>query len=109
MTGVNTKDLIPPLLLIRGGHKERSIANQRNHLNHWRKLWKENQNKNIEVGGGGFTVYCLTEGKTLYTSEGKNLLIQARVAEITARGHTEDLGHTVYIFEAGILKFPFDD
>ena len=29
----------------KGGHKERSIANQPNHLDYWKKQWKGNQNE----------------------------------------------------------------
>lgn len=29
----------------KGGHKERSVANDPKHINHWKKVWRENQNQ----------------------------------------------------------------
>ncbi len=56
------------------------------------------------MSAGYFTVYCVNEGRTLYSSAGKNKQIERFVAERTAFGHANDLGHRVYVFEAGKLK-----
>lgn len=61
--------------------------------------------KEILVAGRGFTVYCQTEDRILYISEGKNLMVERIVAENTAYGHADDLGHKVYIIDNSKLKF----
>jgi hypothetical protein len=46
-----------------------------------------------------FTVYCLTEGKTIYQSSGLDKQTEFIVAQMSAQGHADFLGHKVYIFE----------
>ena len=46
-----------------------------------------------------FVVFCEDEGRTLYESFGENIQIERIVAENTAYGHANDLGHKVLIFE----------
>lgn len=50
-----------------------------------------------------FTVYCETEGRTIYQSSGLNRQIEFTVAKITAQEHANQLMHKVYIFENGKL------
>lgn len=55
----------------------------------------------IEQAGGRYTVYCQTEGRTIYQSSGFNKQIENIIARHTAQEHANQLGHKVYIFENG--------
>lgn len=50
-----------------------------------------------------FTVYCETEGRTIYESSGINAQIENIIARHTAQEHAKQLGHKVYVFENGKL------
>lgn len=56
-----------------------------------------------------FTVYCEDEGRFIYESSGINKHIEGIIARQTAFEHSKQLGHKVYVFETGKLKFPNDD
>lgn len=63
--------------------------------------------KEFLIAGKGFTIYCQTEDRILYTSEGKDLMVERIVAEKTAYGYAYDLGHRVLIIDNSKLKIPF--
>lgn len=63
--------------------------------------------KEILTASKGFTVYCETEDRILYSSEGKNEMVERIVAQNTAYGHANDLGHEVLIIENSKLKIPY--